>query len=212
MSATHHPSEAMLAAYAAGALPETQALAIATHGAFCPACRAWVGRIEALGGLVLSEAEPLAMGAGAAARALEKLHAEPAAPPSKMAVSDVPRPLADYLPGGIAKAPWRALLRGVALCPVMRRDAGQAFLIRVRPGVGLPRHRHEGTELTLVLAGSFSDEDGRFARGDVEERDDAASHGPVAGDEGDCVCLVAIDGRLRLDGLLSRLVRPLLGI
>ena len=46
---------------------------------------------------------------------------------------------------------------------------------------GLPDSIVEvGTELTLVLAGGFSDETGHFLRGDLAEADASVDHRPVA--------------------------------
>ncbi len=43
----------------------------------------------------------------------------------------------------------------------------RARLIRLKAGRGVPRHTHGGSELTVVLEGSFSDETGHYARGDL---------------------------------------------
>ena len=45
---THHPTEEYLVHYAAGVLPEAQAVLVAAHLTFCPACRATVRDAEAL--------------------------------------------------------------------------------------------------------------------------------------------------------------------
>ena len=65
-------------------------------------------------------------------------------------------------------------------------------------------HTHTGTELTLVLEGSFSHEGGRFGPGDFGYGDDEVDHRPIVGDEGPCLCLVAMTGDLRMNGFLSR--------
>ena len=53
MSPTHHPTEDMLAAYAAGATSEAMSLILATHMALCPECRRLVDDFESVGGLLL---------------------------------------------------------------------------------------------------------------------------------------------------------------
>jgi len=63
-----------------------------------------------------------------------------------------------------------------------------------------------------VLAGSFSDEQGRFARGDLEEADEDLQHQPVAGSEEDCICLAVTDAPLRFSSRFLRIVQPILGI
>lgn len=215
MSATHHPSDALIADFAAGTLPEAQALIVATHGALCPACRARTSAFEAIGGEVLDGAVPLALSAGAAERALGRLRsAAPDLVPPPAPVSDLPRPLADYVPGGYASLRWRRHGATIATAPVETsgKDALSAFLLRVGPGARVPRHGHRGVELTLVLSGSYKDEQGRFAHGDLEEIDGNVEHHPVAGPDGDCICLVVTEGKIRPRGIVARLVQRLTGI
>ena len=86
------------------------------------------------------------------------------------------------------------------------------MLIKVGAGRRLPHHGHTGTEYTLILKGSFTDDGVRFARGDIEEADADVKHQPVVDPDGECICLAAIDGHMRLQGLLGRLVQPFVGI
>ena len=69
-------------------------------------------------------------------------------------------------------------------------------------------HTHTGTELTCVLKGSFSHQGGRFGPGDFDYGDDDIDHRPIVGDEGPCLCLVAMTGDLRMNGFLGRLIGP----
>jgi putative transcriptional regulator len=75
----------------------------------------------------------------------------------------------------------------------------------------MPTHGHRGQELTLVLAGSFSDEHGTFARGDVEEADEDVEHQPIADPGEDCICLAVTDAPLRLRGIAA-ILQPFLRI
>ena len=56
MSIKHHPSEAAVLDYVAGALDEAWSLAIATHLALCPDCRRLAAKFEAMGGALIDEA------------------------------------------------------------------------------------------------------------------------------------------------------------
>ena len=69
-------------------------------------------------------------------------------------------------------------------------------------------HTHTGTELTCVLKGSFSHQGGRYGPGDFDYGDDNMDHRPVVGDEGPCLCLVAMTGDLRMNGFFGRLISP----
>ena len=69
----------------------------------------------------------------------------------------------------------------------------------------------EGNELTLVLAGGFTDGADHFLRGDVATADSHVDHRPVADADEDCYCLAVHDAPLRLTGsfagVLNRLIR-----
>ncbi len=75
----------------------------------------------------------------------------------------------------------------------------------------MPVHGHRGMELTLVLSGSFSDDHGTFARGDIEEADESIEHQPVANEGEDCICLAVTDAPLRFHGIAA-LLQPFLRI
>ena len=64
MVPSHHPSDDLLIAYAAGAQEDPVALAVATHLALCPRCRKEVSRLEELGGVFLESQEPMCLGEG----------------------------------------------------------------------------------------------------------------------------------------------------
>ncbi|MEP4192987.1 MAG: zf-HC2 domain-containing protein, partial [Sneathiella sp.] len=61
MSIHHHLNEATLMAYAAGTLPESMNLVIATHLSQCPVCRKKVGEMEEMGAGSLENVPGLAM-------------------------------------------------------------------------------------------------------------------------------------------------------
>jgi putative transcriptional regulator len=42
--------------------------------------------------------------------------------------------------------------------------------------------------------------------------DEEVNHQPVVDQDGECVCLAAVEGRLRLSGWIGRLIQPLIGI
>ena len=74
----------------------------------------------------------------------------------------------------------------------------------------MPRHTHGGEEITLVLAGAFSDEHGFYERGDVAVANENIEHRPVAHASGDCICLAVTDAPVRLTGGVGRLLNPFL--
>jgi putative transcriptional regulator len=84
--------------------------------------------------------------------------------------------------------------------------------VRLDPGRALPEHVHTGSELTMGLRGSYSDEFGRFSIGDVAEMERTRSHRPVAERDEPCVCLVAEEAPAMLRSVFARLLRPLIGL
>ncbi len=207
MTIRHHPAEDRIADYAAGRLDEGQRLVIAAHLDDCAHCRRLVAALEHAAGAMLTDLTPETMSPRARDRALAALDG-PEVTVSERPLNDMPE-----LPAGLRRhelGPWRWVGPGVHWRSI--RFAGESgsrlFLLRAMPGTKLPQHSHSGTELTLVLKGSFSHEGGRFAAGDFEDADDEIEHRPVVGPEGECICLVAMEGDLRLSGLLGRVMQP----
>lgn len=217
----HQPPEEMLLDYATGTLPEPVALLVAAHLTLAPESRRDVRNFEALGGAMLEELEPEPLGDDALDNVLARLD-EPAPAERnrgrrERAASEevesgseaglMPAPLRRYLPRDLSSLPWKQRTGEVAEYELLKDAPGfRTRLLRIRAGAKVPAHTHEGHEYTLVLQGSFSDECGRFARGDVEVADGAVTHRPVAGSECDCICLAVTDAPLKLTGPLGRIL------
>ena len=204
-----HPSDATLAAYAAGTLWKAAGPAVQGHLDLCPRCRAVFRLAEAVGGAFLDELPPTPLAPDALRRVTERIDGgaagDPAPAPAEDAVAAVARGLRD------ARLRW--LAPGIRHAVLLRGPAGGTLrLLRVRPGTALPRHAHRGTELTLVLEGAFSDEAGRHGPGDLVEVEGEAAHRPVAEGAEDCVCLIATEGKLRFGGLFSALFGAAAGV
>lgn len=209
----HHPEDERLLAHATGASSEAEALLIATHLALCPACRAEVRRLEAAAAAIVDDLAPVAVGAGLLERTLARLD-EPEPPPVARPRLDaetervVPRPLRDYLGGSLGSLRWHGVPGGPREIDLPTSDGHTARLLRIRGGAAMPAHTHAGSELTLVLAGAFSDEYGHYRRGDVSTAGPELTHRPVADPGEACLCLAVQDGPVRLTGTLGRLINP----
>ncbi len=211
-----HPSEATLAAYAAGTLWKAAGPVVRGHLDLCPRCRAVFHLAEAVGGAFLDNLPPTPLAPGALRRVTERLGGGAGGPPRAPAARRTAADCAEAavaVPLGLRDARLRWLAPGVRHAVLLRGGPadGTLRLLRVRPGTALPRHAHCGTELTLVLEGAFSDETGRHGPGDLVEVEGEESHRPVA-EEADCVCLIATEGRLRFGGLLGSLFGAVAGI
>lgn len=215
--AVHHPVPELLAAYAAGSLDEGRGLLIATHLALCPRCRRDVARFECVGGGVLDALPPTPMDDHALDAVLARLDGiqerrrpasgktAPGAPPPLL-----PQPLRDYVGGSLETLSWRRMGGGIEQATLLERAGTRARLFRIQGGVRIPDHGHHGNELTLVLAGGFTDPSGHYARGDVADVGSDTEHHPVADPGEVCVCLAVTDAPLRLTGLVGRLLNPFL--
>jgi putative transcriptional regulator len=209
----HHPSDGTLAAYAAGTLDAGRRLVVATHLSLCRECRQAALAFEHLGGTLLEASIPTAMAPDALSRALERLEtpeaARTAAKISLPSPNELPRPLAAHDLG-----PWRWIGRGVQWRSVsvpVENDI-RVFMLRAEPGTRLPHHRHEGVEWTCILKGAYRHDLGRYGAGDFDEADDTMEHKPVVEDGVPCICLVALQGNIQLQGWIGRLLQPLVRI
>lgn len=211
----HHPKDTTLAEFVAGTLDEGRSLVVASHLAACAECRDFVSSLEEAGGQMLASIQPVAMAEGAAARALSLLADEPAMTQPALrqpAALPVWQPEQKTLLG-YELGPWRWIAPGLHHRVVKVPDGPtRVFMLKAAPGMKIPDHRHTGTELTCVLAGAFIHEGGRFAAGDCDDADQDDGHRPVIDGDEECICLVAMEGQLRLTGVLGRLIQPFVRI
>lgn len=204
----HHLPLDMLVDYATGSLQEGPALVVASHIALCAQCRSQVARFEQVGGALLDEIQPLTLADNAFERVLSRLE-EPAAVaatlPENGLAELLPFPLRRYVD---SSARWRYAGGGVQEIPLTLDEGGhQASLLRIPGGRSMARHRHNGLEYTLVLAGGFSDRGAHYTPGDVCLAAEP-EHAPLADAESDCICLAVIDGPIVLTGRIGRLLNP----
>lgn len=207
---THHTPDALLAAYAAGSLPQAYALVVAAHISLCLDCRAGYEAHLSGGGAVLETVGPEALSEGLKSNVLELLDAPVAPEPICRRKGVYPGPVVEALKGNPPK--WKSLGLGVRQSILSADQNGSARLLYIPPGQTVPDHSHNGLELTLVLQGSFSDTTGRFVTGDLEIGDQDLEHAPTADPGAPCICLAATDAPLRFSSLMPRLLQPLFRI
>lgn len=207
---THHISQPLLAAYAAGNLPAPYALVVASHISMCDDCRAALGAHECAGGAVMEDSSAEAISSDLKLRVLDGLDTAPAEKPAYQRSGVFPAPVMEALKGKPPK--WKSLGFGVRQSILSNNAAGSVRLLYIPGGQAVPEHSHRGLELTLVLQGAFADEDGRFAVGDVEIADDDVQHTPTAEIGEACICLAATGAPLRFASWMPRLFQPLFRI
>jgi len=220
MNIHHHPNEELLLDYASGALGEGWSLAVATHLALCSDCRRSVSTLESLGGSLLSSAAPAPLSESAFDAILARLddvagedNMPPASRPSAEERPVLPQPLRRYAGADANELKWQRLGLGAYQVLIPTGDSEvTARLLRIPADRPVPMHSHRGLELTLVLAGAFSDSTGHFGRGDMQEADKELEHQPHAAPGEDCICLAVTDAPLRFSSPVTRMIQPFLGI
>lgn len=217
MKINHHLDDATIMAYAAGTLGEAHGFAVATHLAYCSACRAAVREAESLGGELLMEQDKTAVTDTCRAATLASLDAVAPAPRRKAvaAHSELPSVLTKLLDGqSLDSLKWKTKAPGVATYEIPLSVKGNTHLqlLRIGPGRQMPEHGHGGEELTVILRGSYSDHTGQYRVGDVADLDEDMEHQPKVDSDVDCICLVATEAPTRFKSFWARLAQPFIGI
>lgn len=208
MTPRHNPSEERLLAYASGALSPPEAVVVSAWLTMRPDADAWVRSLQALGGEMLEDLAPAPVDEDAFDRLMARVDSdggEVVAPPPLNDMPELPEPLRRY-----PLSPWRWIGPGVHVRDVHAPRDGDTRVILLRIGSGrmTPRHTHEGVELTCVLSGAYATETAYFGPGDLEEADPDVLHQPRVVSDEPCLCVVALNGQIQLDGWLAPLFQP----
>ena len=91
----------------------------------------------------------------------------------------------------------------------LQLDEGEIHtsLLHIDPGGSVPEHTHNGFELTLLLAGSFTDEQGEYVAGDFIMLDKRHQHHPVS--EHGCLCYTVANDSLHFTQGINKLLNPI---
>lgn len=211
----HHPEHEWLEQYAAGSLSFGPALCVAVHLSFCADCRLQVAALQCVGGVLLGELGGAQVGSSLFENILSRIDVEPVAAHTgsgePVPETDVPTPLRHWLPQGYDGLRWTRVMPSLRIATLDVGDEHyQVSLQRVAAGGSVAMHDHRGSELTLVLRGSFSDEDGVYQGGDFLVRTPQETHRPLATQDGECICLAAQAAPVRFTGPLMRWLNPFL--
>jgi putative transcriptional regulator len=212
MNIEHHPEDLMLAGFASGTLDHGQHIAIATHLTTCPQCRAFVRSMERTGGAMLSHLPPATMSSNALEQAQARLTETTPSSPIE-AIPEISGAEIPGLPAFVRRyrfGNWTWVAPSVHVRPIVLPHASntRVFLLKSGSGTKMLEHSHTGVEMTCVLSGAFHHDGGRYGPGDFDFGDDTVDHQPVVDAGQECICLVAMQGELRLNGLIGRLIQP----
>lgn len=212
---TMHPNTDYLVEYATGSLSIAICISVATHLQFCEECRIQVDAFHQVGGELLINAPAVPLSEGLLENVLGSLHSETVeqgAVEKTVAKDQVNENLPAYvqniLPEGDLK--WRFLSPSVKTAPIgVGETQYELALHRLKAGGNAPTHDHRGDEITVVLLGSFSDEDGVYQPGDFMVRKPGDVHRPQAARHNECICLSVLAAPIKLAGL-KRIMNPFL--
>ena len=219
---------ALLLDYATGALASPLEVLVETHISLNAASARQLRTLMQLGGILLEECEPVSLSEGALDAVMAEIEALEQKDQDELAeeqarqdnvvafrpsadkattVANLPRPLADYIPDLSCDKSWRRISKGLSQCRIQFKDSDvEANIYRIAPGTSIPVHSHEGTEVTLVLSGGFTDETGSFGPGDIAIQETGATHQPVADDDGECIVFAINEGNIRLANPIGRVL------
>jgi putative transcriptional regulator len=210
---SHLAPEELLLDFAAGALPEGPALAVALHAALSPEARRMVEGLGALGGALLEGEEAAApLGEAALDRTLARLDQVPV---EAVPALDAPRSGFEWAPRALTRhlgphARWQKAFGGFERLPIrLAHDDHRVELLRLAPGRGLPLHHHAGNEFTVVLQGGYTDGTGSYGVGDFAVGPGEQDHKPVADPGEPCIALIVLEQSIVLGGPWGRWLNPL---
>lgn len=86
-------------------------------------------------------------------------------------------------------------------------DEIHTSLLHIQPNGGVPEHTHKGFELTLLLDGSFEDENGKYVKGDFIMLSGDHRHHPIS-PEG-CLCYTVANDALHFTQGINKLLNPI---
>ncbi|MCL6416044.1 ChrR family anti-sigma-E factor [Aestuariirhabdus sp. Z084] len=202
-----HPTSDLLAEYAAGCLPWAQAICVTTHLHYCKECRAELEKLNELGAQLMDEQPKVEVGGSVLDQVLNRIDQpqtvmpveKPAPVVSSSSRADLPPVVGQLI--DTTGIHWQKISSGLKAARLKSGDENhEVALHKISAGAKVAHHDHRATEITVVLRGSFSDEDGVYAVGDFLLREPGEAHRPMAAQNEDCLCLSAQQAPIRLTG------------
>jgi len=221
----HHPDDNLLTEYASGSLANALGIIVCAHLQNCPHCRQRVEHLNKLGAAILKQSATEPVKAETFDQLMARIRSQSpvadvdsAAKVQQTHVSYEKDPMLKRLPKVIAKLlpsdgklKWQ---RASGSLKIARLRAGQQqyeiSFQRISCGGKVVEHDHRGLEVTLVLHGSFSDEDGIYSEGDFLVRTPGEVHRPTATQNQDCLCISVVEAPVKVTGLFGKFLNPFL--
>jgi putative transcriptional regulator len=199
-------------AFAKGELSITMTMAISAHVEMCPCCADKLSALETrLGGSELGGEEEIVVDSDFAA-----MFADIVADDTQAELISVPQATLMYQHKEVLLPRALSCLERSEFSTIgkigrsrFNADDGtlRASLLQIAPGGEIPEHTHTGFEITLLLDGDFSDEDGEYVPGDFIMLDGAHNHTPKTKDG--CLCFTVVSSALYFNKGISKLLNPI---
>ena len=211
-----HPESDLLVEYVSGSLSVAPCISVTTHLQYCKQCSDSVESLGEIGGELLTTVEAVPVSDELFDRVIASLDSlveeEPSDEPQRQCSDTISAELPEFvqrlLPDG--ELDWRRLSPSLKVAPIsVGEEVYELALHRIDAGGKAPEHNHLGQEITVVLTGSFSDEDGVYQAGDFLVRQPGDTHRPFAARNQECICLSVLEAPIRLTGI-KRILNPFL--
>lgn len=206
--------DSLLSGYVAGALPKPLHVLMASQLELSDKHHVFVDGLESAAGAELEQLEPAEITARDSAleaifnsEASDDISVKP-----KVDCSVLPASLQDFVGFDVDNIPWKTKMPGFKEYELGDIDGCHVSMFWIKPGRTVPMHTHEGMELSLIVQGAFTDDRGRFGRGDISIADENVEHRPTADMSGPCIGFAVTDGPLRLTGPLHQRIGDILGV
>lgn len=163
---------------------------------------------------MMSEAEPASLAEDALEKVMEKIDSQSDMPAEKeIPNTDMPFSIEKLMQTSLTSKNWKRLSSSVDVARFQTgQDQFEVALHKICAGGKTPKHDHDGLEYTVVLKGSFSDEEAVYREGDFILRQPGDVHQPMGAQNGECICLSALSAPIRPTSPLGFLMKPWLRI
>lgn len=212
--AKFHPDLDMLTEFTAGTLSLAQSACVSMHLSYCTKCQEISEAQTVMAANLFEDLEPVSVSDSQLDIVMSRLDEDAPLTYSKDSYAKeagTPAILQRLMHGDFSDLNWKKITSSLRISYLSTGDPYYEFaLYHIKAGGVIPEHNHQGSEMTLVLEGGFSDSDGTYHAGDFLFREAGDVHSPAALADQDCICLAVLDAPLKFTRLRHRWMNPFL--
>ncbi|PKH02915.1 transcriptional regulator [Psychromonas sp. MB-3u-54] len=208
----YHPTQELLISHSGAQLPLSLSIAVSAHLEMCSECTTVTKKITAQQS-ALFEAQDVSNNVNFSSMLDKIFEHKPdlQVEPKKTAINRISVAGNNYqLPRAFSHftdLKWSSFGAISRARVVKDTDNIRASLLHIDKNSAIPSHTHKGYELTLLLEGTFSDENGVYNKGDFIWLDNDLEHTPFT--KTGCLCYAVQDAPLRFVSGISQALNPL---